>query len=111
MRIQKVSEDKIIECAKVLIKFRQENKYTQVDMSALLGISQGTISTIERRKRPLSVKNYNRVMDFCQNHDAVNALHVQCYRLIKETVSIDVLKMIQTFIMTVKNMKNTGGTY
>lgn len=111
MRIRQVSEDKINECANVLIKFRQENKYNQEDMSALLGISQATISNIECRKKPLSVKNYNRVMDFCQNHDAVNALQVQCYRLIKETVSVDDLKMIQTFIMALKNMKKTGGMY
>lgn len=112
MRTRNVeSEEKINECAKVLIEFRQENKYTQDDMAALLGIAQGTISAIEHRKKPLTVKNYNKIMGFCQNYDMVTALQIQCYHLIKETMSVDDLKLIQAFVMTLKNMKKTGGMY
>ena len=79
MKVAKyVNEEKIKECSKTLIEFRQEHQYTQMEMSALLGISQGAISNIELRKPPLSLKTYETVMEFCQNSDVVNALQVQC---------------------------------
>lgn len=52
MRVAKyVNEEKIKECSNVLIEFRRKHEYTQKEMSALLGISQGTISNIELRNR------------------------------------------------------------
>lgn len=66
MKVKQVSEDKIKECAKVLTEFRQEHQYTQMEMSALLGISQATISNIELRKAPLSLKHYETVMEFAK---------------------------------------------
>ena len=78
MRVAKyVNEEKIKDCSNVLIEFRRKHEYTQKEMSALLGISQGTISNIELRKPPLSLKTYETVMDFCQNSDVVSDLQVQ----------------------------------
>ena len=109
MKVKQVSEDKIKECSNVLIEFRQEHQYTQMEMSALLGISQATISNIELKKAPLSLKHYETVMEFCQNSDVVNALHVQCYKLIKHTLNKEDLKLIQAFIIALRVMKKSGG--
>lgn len=109
MKVKQVSEDKIKECSKVLIEFRQTHQYTQMEMSALLGISQTTISNIELRKPPLSLKHYKTIMEFCQNNDVINALQNQCYKLIKHTFDKDDLKLIQAFILSLKVMKKSGG--
>ena len=110
MKVAKyVNEEKIKECSKTLIEFRQEHQYTQMEMSALLGLSQGTISNIELRKPPLSLKTYETVMEFCQNSDVVNALQVQCYKLIKHTLNKEDLKLIQAFIIALRVMKKSGG--
>ena len=110
MKVAKyVNEEKIKECSNVLIEFRQEHQYTQMEMSALLGLSQGTISNIELRKPPLSLKTYETVMEFCQNSDVVNALQVQCYKLIKHTLNKEDLKLIQAFIIALRVMKKSGG--
>ena len=111
MKVKQVSEDKIKECSNVLIEFRQEHQYTQMEMSALLGISQAAISNIELKKAPLSLKHYETVMEFCQNSDVVNAfaLQVQCYKLIKHTLNKEDLKLIQAFIIALRVMKKSGG--
>ena len=109
MKVKQVSEDKIKECSKVLIEFRQTHQYTQMEMSAMLGISQSTISNIELRKPPLSLKHYETVMKVCQNSDLINALQVQCYKLIKHTLNTDDLKLIKAFILALRVMKKSGG--
>ncbi len=111
MKIKQVNEEKIKECAKVLIEFRQEHQYTQMEMSALLGISQATISNIELKKAPLSLKHYETVMEFCQNRDVINALQNQCFKLIKHTFDKDDLKLIQAFILSLRVMKKSGGMH
>jgi len=105
MKVKQVSEDKIKECSKVLIEFRQKHQYTQKEVSALLGMSQATISNIELRKPPLSLKHYKTIMEFCQNNDVINALQNQCYKLIKHTLNTDDLKLIQAFILSLRVMK------
>ena len=109
MKVKQVNEEKIKECSNVLIEFRQEHQYTQMEMSALLGISQATISNIELRKAPLSLKHYKTVMEFCQNRDVIDALQNQCYKLIKHTFDKDDLKLIQAFILSLRIMKKSGG--
>ena len=48
-------------------------------------------------------------MEFCQNSDVVNALQVQCYKLIKHTLNKEDLKLIQAFIIALRVMKKSGG--
>ena len=109
MKIKLVNEEKIKECSNVLIEFRRKHEYTQKEMSSLLGISQSTISNIELRKPPLSLKHYEIVMEVCQNSDLVNALQAQCYKLIKHTLNKEDLKLIQAFILALRVMKKSGG--
>ena len=111
MKVKQVSEDKIKECSKTLIEFRQKHQYTQKEMSALLGMSQATISNIELRKAPLSLKHYETVIEFCQNRDMINALQNQCFKLIKHTFDKDDLKLIQAFILSLRIMKKSGGMH
>ena len=109
MKLKQVGEEKIKECSNALIEFRQKHQYTQKEMSSLLGISQSTISNIELRKPPLSLKHYETIMEVCQNSDLTNALQVQCYKLIKHTLNIDDLKLIKAFILALRVMKKSGG--
>ena len=109
MNLTQVGGERIKECSNALIEFRQKHQYTQKEMSSLLGISQSTISNIELRKPPLSLKHYETIMEVCQNSDLTNALQVQCYKLIKHTLNIDDLKLIKAFILALRVMKKSGG--